>query len=70
MRFYDELRQPGYFNHLVQDLIVGPVGDAEGNSIYAQNTTRENLINMLGKKKKSRKSNTSLEKEIVIMMKQ
>jgi hypothetical protein len=69
MRFYDELRQPEYFNRLVQDLIVGPVGDTEGNLIYAQNTTRENLINIFGKSKKSRKSDTSLEKEVVIMMK-
>ena len=54
MRFYDELRQPVYFNSIVQDLIVGPVADAEGNAVYAQNTTRNNLINMLGKNKKSR----------------
>jgi hypothetical protein len=40
MRFYDELRQPGYFNSLIQDLTVGPVADSEGNPIYAQNSTR------------------------------
>ena len=54
MRFNDELRQPGYFNSIMQDLIAGPVADAEGNAIYAQNTTRDNLIDMLGKNKKSR----------------
>jgi hypothetical protein len=53
----------------LQDLIVGPVVDAEGNPIYAQKSTRENLINMLGKNK-SRKSNTSLENEVVTIMKQ
>ena len=70
MRLYDELRQPGYFNSIVQDLIVGPVADAEGNTVYAQNTTRNNLINMLGKNKKSRQSVTSLENEFVTKMKQ
>lgn len=70
MRFYGELRQPDYFNSLVQDLIVGPVANDEGNPIYAQNTTWDNLINMLGKNKKSRKSNTSLENEVVTTMKQ
>jgi hypothetical protein len=52
----------------VQDIIVGPVADAEGNSVYAQNSTREILIGMLGKKN-SRKSTSSLEKEVVIKMK-
>lgn len=40
MQFYDELRQPGFFNSLIQDLTVGPVADSEGNPIYAQNSTR------------------------------
>lgn len=70
MRFYDELRQPDYFKYLAQDLIVGPVADSEGNPIYAERSTRQNLISMLGKNKKSRKSNTSLENEVVTMMKQ
>jgi hypothetical protein len=52
----------------VQDIIVGPVADAEENSVYAQNSTREILIGMLGKKN-SRKSTSSLEKEVVIKMK-
>ena len=52
----------------MQDIIVGPVADAEGNSVYAQNSTREILIGMLGKKN-SRKSTSSLEKEVVLKMK-
>jgi hypothetical protein len=70
MRFYNELRQPDYFNYLMQDIVVGPVADNEGNPIYAQSTSRDNLINILGKNKRSRKSNVSLENEVIIMMKQ
>lgn len=69
MRFYDELRRPDHFNYLAQDLIVGPVADAKGNPVYAQNTTKSILLGMLGKNK-SRKNNTSLENEVVTMMKQ
>jgi hypothetical protein len=68
IRFYNELRQPGYFNSVMQD-IVGPVADAEGNLVYAQNAIRDNLISILGKNKKSRKSNISLENEVIAMMK-
>ena len=70
MRFFNELRQPDYFNLLVQNFIVGPVADAHGNPFYAQNSTRDNLISMLGKNKKSMKSTTSLQNEVVTMMKQ
>ena len=67
-RLHDELHDPKYFNALVHHTIVGPVADAEGNSVYAQNSTREILISMLGKTN-SRKSTSSLEKEVVIKMK-
>ena len=52
----------------MQDIIVGPVADAEGNSVYAQNSTRKILISMLGKTN-SRKSTSSLEKEVILKMK-
>jgi hypothetical protein len=32
--------------------ITGPIGDGEGNEIYGTNTTRENLVGILGKRKK------------------
>lgn len=44
------------------------MADAQGNSIYAHNTTREILVSILGKKR-SRKSNTALSNEVVIKMK-
>jgi len=67
-RLHDELHDSKYFNALVHHAIVGPVADAEGNPVYAQNSTREILISMLGKTN-SRKSIASLEKEVVIKMK-
>ena len=65
---HEELSAPKYFNLLVHEVIVGPVADAEGNQVYAQNSTREILVSMLGKKN-SRKSTSSLEKEVIIKMK-
>jgi len=35
VRLHEELNAPKYFNLLVQDIIVGPVADAEGNPVYA-----------------------------------
>jgi hypothetical protein len=64
----EELHDPKYFNVLVRNIIVGTVANAEGNPVYAQNSTRELLISMLGKTN-SRKSISSLEKEVVIKMK-
>jgi len=52
----------------VHHTIVGPVADAEGNPVYAQNSTRDILVSMLGKTN-SRKSTSSLEKEVIIKMK-
>ena len=45
------------------------MADAQGNSVYAQNTTREILVSILGKKR-SRKSNVALSNEAIIKMKQ
>ena len=67
-RLHDELHDSKYFNALVHHTIVGPVTDAEGNPVYAQNSTRKILISMLGKTN-SRKSTSSLEKEVILKMK-
>jgi hypothetical protein len=32
--------------------VIGSIGDGEGNEIYGTNTTRENLVTILGKRKK------------------
>jgi hypothetical protein len=44
MELRSELADPNYFKPLGADIIAGPVADAEGNPLYAQNSTRENLI--------------------------
>jgi hypothetical protein len=67
-KLHKELHDKAYFNVLVQNIIAGPVADAQGNPVYAQDSTREILISMLGKTS-SRKSNLSLEKEVITKMK-
>jgi hypothetical protein len=68
VKLYDELHDSKYFNLVVHNIIAGPVADAQGNSVYAENSTREMLVSMLGKTN-NRKSISSLEKEVVIKMK-
>jgi len=40
VKLYEELNGTRYFDVLVQNIIAGPVADAQGNSVYAQNSTR------------------------------
>lgn len=61
---YNDFHDPNYFKPIGVELIAGPVADTEGNPIYAQNSSRDNLLGMLGKRT-TKKSNVALEKEIV-----
>ena len=49
-------------------MIAGPAADAQGNSIYAQNSTREILVSIL-RKTASRKSIAALKKEVISKLK-
>lgn len=67
-KIHEELDGTRYFDVLVQNIIAGPVADAQGNPVYAQNSTREILVGMLGKTT-SRKGIAALEKEVVSKLK-
>jgi hypothetical protein len=47
----------GYMPPINIDNIIGPIDDGEGNEVYGTNTTKENLINVLGKRKRNQTSN-------------
>ena len=45
------------------DNIVGPIADSFGNELYGMNTTRENLLSVLGKRKRKTNSVRALERK-------
>ena len=65
---YDEVHESDYFVQIGVEILAGPVADAEGNSIYGQYSTRENLVNILGKRK--HRSKAPAIREIISTMKQ
>jgi hypothetical protein len=65
---YNQLHSKDYFRGAWLELVAGPIADAEGNAVYAQYTTRENLGSVLGKRRKC--SNTKIAREVIIKTKQ
>jgi hypothetical protein len=50
------------------ELVAGPVADVDGNPVYAQYTTRENLVSVLGKRRRC--GATKIAREVITRTKQ
>ena len=46
--------------------VIGPIGDGEGNDIYGTNTTIDNLIAMLGKRKNMNNEDRALMRRLKV----
>ena len=68
MQLRAELNDPDFFKQIGVEMLAGPVADAEGNTLFAQATTRDNLVRILGKRKK--RSSVAAVRDTIINMKQ
>lgn len=57
------MHDPAYFKEAWSELVAGPVADMNGNPVYAQFATRENLVKVLGKRRRC--SNTKIAREVI-----
>lgn len=69
LKLHQELNDPYFFKQVGMELVAGPIDDGDGNSVWAQYTTRKNLVKMLGKRKRTINQNKTLAKMALIEMK-
>lgn len=68
LQLHKELHSKDCFKGRWFELVAGPVADADGNPVYAQYTTRENLISVIGKRRRC--GPAKIAREVIIKTKQ